>query len=104
MLGTLTRDSFAKHLDQSFRLHTEAETQELVLIEATMLGSDRTADQPQPTSSGRQPFSLIFQGALEPVLSQRIYKIEHGEMGSLELFLVPVGQTESATHYQAVFN
>lgn len=48
--------------------------------------------------------SLLFRGPLEPLLAQKIYRIEHPETGPFELFIVPVGQDSSATLYEAVFN
>jgi hypothetical protein len=53
---------------------------------------------------------VLFNGPLEPVLPQGIYRLEHEQFGSVELFLVPVGpQTASpgkaptAMGYEAVF-
>ena len=97
MLDSLTLEVFAKYLNQTFRLHHGSETMEVELTEAKDLG-------PGSKEGGRNAFSLIFRGAKEPVLDQQIYKIEHGEMGSVELFLVPVGQDEAGTLYQAIFN
>jgi hypothetical protein len=48
---------------------------------------------------GRVPFSLEFQGGPNPPLPQRIYRVEHDELGSLEIFLVPI----AADRYEAVF-
>lgn len=104
MLQRLTRESFAKHLNENFRLCDAPASMDLVLIEARALGSDDRQRRPQPVSAEREPFSLIFQGAKAPVLDQRIYNFEHGDMGSLAFFIVPVGQTETATLYQAIFN
>jgi len=46
------------------------------------------------------PFSLVFKGSHDLDLEQRIYELEHEDLGSLELFLVPVGFGE----YEAVIN
>jgi hypothetical protein len=48
---------------------------------------------------GRAPFSLVFQGDPEPTLPQRIYRVEHPQLGALEIFLVPIGPGR----YEAVF-
>ncbi|MBB2488239.1 hypothetical protein H5407_23675, partial [Mitsuaria sp. WAJ17] len=53
---------------------------------------------------GRQPFSLLFEGPPQPVLPQRIYRISHPQLDAMEIFLVPVGRSESATQYEAIFN
>lgn len=51
----------------------------------------------------REPFSLIFAapGGLVP---QRPCNLRHDVLGSMEIFLVPVGRTEGGLIYQAVFN
>ena len=57
-----------------------------------------------PRSEARPPFSLIFVSADPRVLPQRLYSVEHGEMGDVVLFLVPVGKTPNGVNYQALFN
>ena len=51
----------------------------------------------------RRAFSLIFLGPIEPILPQRIYALEHETMGRLEIFIVPIGVTQSNCRYEAVF-
>ena len=51
----------------------------------------------------RRPFSLIYRGPLTPILPQQIYPVEHPELGTLELFLVPVGPEGGGMQYEAVF-
>lgn len=53
---------------------------------------------------GRQPFSLTFAAPPEPTLPQRIYRLEHPQLGAMDIFLVPVGRTATGLHYEAVFN
>jgi hypothetical protein len=48
---------------------------------------------------GRAPFSLVFEGGPNPPLPQRIYRVEHDDLGALEIFLVPIGPDR----YEAVF-
>jgi len=52
----------------------------------------------------RPPFSLIFLAKDPRVLPQRLYRLEHDGMGTLSIFLVPVGKDASGVRYQAVFN
>lgn len=52
----------------------------------------------------RVPFSIVFRGPLESVLPQRIYPFEHDELGSFELFIVPIGPDEVGMQYEAVFS
>lgn len=64
-----------------------------------------------PLESFRTQFSVVFHGPLQPVLSQGTYRLENDQLGTLDLFLVPVGpdapsapgQAPSAMRYEAVF-
>lgn len=52
----------------------------------------------------RPPFSLLFLCKDPRVLSQRIYRIEHDELGVLAIFVVPIGRDAEGVSYQAIFN
>ena len=52
----------------------------------------------------RPPFSLIFTGNDPRVLPQRLYRLEHGAMGAVTIFLVPIAKGPQGVTYQAVFN
>jgi hypothetical protein len=50
-------------------------------------------------------FSLFFDSSDSDVREQQIFALEHGELGQFDLFLVPVGRTESGgVTYEAVIN
>lgn len=51
----------------------------------------------------RLQFSLTFRGGPDPPLPQRIYRVEHDELGALDLFLVPIGPDDVGQRYEAVF-
>ena len=88
-LETLTADDFAPLRHQPFALTADhAPRLELELVEVT---------------GGGRPFSVVFRGPGEPLLSQRIYRIEHPALGPLDLFLVPVGREPDGLRYEAVF-
>lgn len=54
--------------------------------------------------SHAQGFSLMFKSAKESVLPQKIRTVSHPDMGSLDIFLVPVSRgIENEIYYQAVF-
>jgi hypothetical protein len=59
---------------------------------------------PAPAFQGRQPFALLFEGPLQPLLPQRIYRVSHPRLDAMDIFLVPVGRTASTTQYEAIFN
>ena len=72
-------------------------THDLLLIEAHALGAGSAG------STGRAPFSLVFRAPRDVSLEQRIHRLEHGELGVLELFLVPIGPDAVGLRYEAIF-
>lgn len=89
MLETFTVETFSPHLHSTFRI---AEGPEVQLDEVRELTA--------ASSEGRAPFSLAFSGPPEPILAQQTYNVEHDELGSFDLFLVPLGPGL----YEAVFS
>ena len=51
----------------------------------------------------RPSFSILFRIPEDVITHQRTYQVEHGEMGELMLFLVPVGPGETGMQWEAVF-
>jgi hypothetical protein len=93
----VTEAEFSKHVNTKFRVIVEPPV-ELELIEVKGYSS-QTNEQ-----TGMERFSLYFDGPGERYLEQRIYSLEHEQMGALDLFLVPVGRNERGFRYEAVFN
>lgn len=52
---------------------------------------------------GRAQFAVHFQGPMDPILPQMIYRLENPATGVLELFLVPIGRDSEGVTYEAVF-
>jgi len=95
MLENLTREDFDPRIGDAFQLSLPSgEAVELRLREAAEIGG---------TGKDRSPFSVVFRGPTEPVLPQSIYHLEHDEMGTLEIFLVPLSQGSDGVDYEAVF-
>jgi hypothetical protein len=95
MLDALTASTFAPLKGDRFRIAPgEALPFDVELIEIF------EADAQGPS---RPQFSLIFRGGPDPPLPQRIYRIEHGSLGPLDIFLVPLGPDEVGQRYEAVF-
>ena len=97
MLQDLTPASFEAHLGTTFRIHYGGETPlEVVLFEVV----------PHERHSGprEQPFTARFRGPRQPILTQQIYKIEHSPMGTMDIFIVPIGPDAQGMRYEAVFN
>jgi hypothetical protein len=100
MLHKLTVDSFTGQIGKTFRLVLpDAPAMDLVLIEARSLSA-----KSKPPGSGRAPFSLVFLGPKDSVLTQRIYPLENASLGRLEIFLVPISSDTDGVKYEAIFN
>lgn len=99
MLEKLTGTDFIPYLNQPFMVYLEtSEAYALELVSVTESGEARDP-------GGRRPFSLIFSNPRKDAyLSQRIYRLEHEKMGSLELFLVPLGPDLVGMRYEAIFS
>jgi Domain of unknown function (DUF6916) len=109
-LQTLTAGDFRPHQGTRFRLTggsrpgSFAASIEAELVEVT----DHAGSAP---GTFRTPFSVLFYGPLEPVMPQGIYRVEHKQLGTMELFIVPLGpdeprapgQAPTAMRYEAVF-
>jgi hypothetical protein len=97
MLETLTPESFTPHLNSRFRIALgERGTLDVELCELALHEAHPGA---RP-----QPFSLYFRGPRQAVLPQQIYRLEHDQLGALEIFLVTVGPDAQGMRYEAVFN
>jgi Domain of unknown function (DUF6916) len=90
-------DTFAPHVGTNFRLEGNDGALELTLTEATPGGIKDTR------RGARAPFSLTFRGPAQPVLPQRIYRLDHAALGGLDIFLVPIGADPEGVTYEAVF-
>ena len=95
MLEQLTYDMLEPLVDRKFRVRGEFGSFEALLVECKKLTG--------ATEGERTPFSAVFRGPMEPVLPQQIYSLECEEIGSLDLFLVPIGPDKTGMQYEAVF-
>lgn len=101
MLDSLTAASFAPAVGETFLLDAgDAGRLALELLESRLHDPDAPA---KDASGTRAPFSLLFRGPADPILSQRIYHLEHPSVGAIEIFIVPVAHDEESTTYEAVF-
>ncbi len=99
MLNELTYASFEPYLNQTFTLNLEGEEPvAFELIEVSHLGRE-----PDEAENRRWSFALVFRGPESPVFEQQIFRLDHEEMGTLELFLVPLGPGKTGMQYEAVF-
>ncbi len=71
----------------------------LKLVSARLTRRDPSAED---ETSGR-PFSLLFRGPIELLLTQGIHDLQHPAQPLLGVFLVPIGPDEDGPLYEAVF-
>lgn len=101
MLDKLTIDDFRTRVGERFTLDLDGSgTLDLELTDAET--HERDAG-PVDASGSRSPFTIHFRGPGQPLLPQRIYRLENEALGTLELFIVPIAGDGSSTRYEAVF-
>lgn len=95
----LVFEDFADKVEQIFVISDQnVPAIPLILAEAQLLSA-------KPAKPGiRPPFSLTFIAKDPRVLPQRIYRLEHNDLGQLEIFLVPAAKDAQGVTYCATFN
>lgn len=93
-LAGLRIGDFAPHLGAVFEMPSAGGAVSLKLSQVTPAGE-----------SGRDggAFSLLFIAPKGPWLQQAIYPLEHPALGTMEVFLVPIGPLSDGNGYQAIF-
>lgn len=51
----------------------------------------------------KAPFILVFHASKEFPVQQGMYQLSHQEVGTLAIFLVPVGETDEHVIFEATF-
>ena len=98
MLETFTIDTFTPRVGQLFRFAADDLAPfDARLSAVTPLRADTTPNE------RRTPFSLLFHGALDAPVQQRIFRVEHEHMEPFDLFLVPIGPDAAGMRYEAIF-
>jgi hypothetical protein len=94
-----TQEVFERHLKSQFRLRVDGEK---------VLELELDAVTPFPSIShargDMERFSLYFRGSGDFFLPQSTYRLEHDDLGELEIFLVPVERDAKGFRYEAVFS
>ena len=93
-IASLGIDDFAAHLGADFEMQVAGGVVPLKLVKVDPAGN-----------SGRAggAFSLIFVAPKESGQPQAIYPVRHPVLGTMEIFLVPVGPQSGGNGYQAIF-
>lgn len=96
MLGKVTRETFEPRQGEIFRL-TDEEAGEVALELTEVRGTGLQG------KAAREQFSLRFHGPREPLLPQRIYRLENAAAGAMDIFLVPIARDDGGATYEAIF-
>lgn len=102
-LAALTHGDFERCLGERFRLTPDGEGDASGALDLELLRVDPAPVRDRVRRT-RTPFSLILVGPGEPVLPQKIYRLESATLGLLEIFLVPIARDERGIRYEAVFS
>lgn len=90
-----TIEMFAGHENSKFLMHYgDSQTAELELVRVKDVGS----------SERQKQFSLRFLGPMDAPILQGVYRVEHDQLGALDLFLVPIARDDKGVQYEAIFN
>jgi len=98
MPETLQSTDFQTQLDHTFSIHLDdGTTIDLQLVSMTELGS-------ASKTGSRRPFSLHFLGPVSrQYLQQHTYPMVNETLGTLEIFIVPLGAEAGRMRYEAIF-
>jgi len=96
MLEEITHETFESIVGETVDLQA-GETSFQADVEAVSL-LRKNPDQE------RQPFSVELQAHDSENHGQQMYQLSHPDLGTVSLFLVPIGVGEPGIRYEAVFN
>jgi hypothetical protein len=95
MTEQLTLEDFSKNLNTKFKVYrSDEEIFEAELIKVFDLRNDEILNT----------FAVEFLFPPDFGIEQRIFKMEHPALGTMELFIVPHGKNETGIRYEAIFN
>ena len=92
---SLLSPQFAAQLNTNFRTKfNDDKYTDLELIKVT----DRTAP------AGYECFSIFFRAPNDVPIAQKMFSLEHDQMDTMNIFLVPISQDQAGIVFEAVFN
>jgi len=95
MTEDLTREALIENLNSKFLMpFPSGETLELELVEVVE----------HQSAPGQEQFSAFFRAPLNAPVAQGVYQLEHAQLGTFGIFLVPVGRDQRGVEYEALFN
>ena len=97
-----TCQRFAEHAGSAFQLSiAQADT---VILELTAVKPFPKSLDITDKSLKISSFSLYFSSTATPHLQQGSYALRHPVLGTMEMFIVPIGPSAKGTQYEAIFN
>jgi hypothetical protein len=94
-LADLTAATFAPFEGSTFRLTPAGGTPFDTRLASVTVGRPGVA---------RDQFALAFVGGPTPPAAQGMFAVEHDSLGTLDLFLVPLGPAGGEQRYEATFS
>lgn len=101
-INKLEASIFKHHLNSKFLVKISEE--QIVDMELVEVNDLTKYDNQSGIETMQERFSLLFHGPKDKVFDQSVYEIMHETIGNLSLFMVPVGQTDTATQYEVIVN
>lgn len=96
-LNELTCADFERCLGDTFTIEDGGQSFALKLVEVRSLGS-------KAPGATRDPFALTFAGDPRLRGTQKIYRLTHEGLGTMEIFLVPIAPSAGNSQFEAVFS
>ena len=94
-LDSLHYADFAPYINTKFQVQLNDDaTMEIELIRV----------EEKPSSTRQEQFALTFRAPANAPPQQWLYQLQHEQLGSGKLFLVPIEREGEALIYEAVFN
>jgi len=97
----LTVDLFSGHEGEAFEVTGDGAPQQTLVL--TDVAASGVAGGHGPEGEEREQFTLLFRGPLEPLLPQATYRLDHADIGPVDLFLVPLAPRADGAVYEAAF-
>jgi hypothetical protein len=95
-LDKVDRAQLAQFVGQEFEIALKGVAPVNVrLVEVRSLGAAQ--------AGSREPFALEFRAGPSLRLPQHIYAVSHGQLGTMEIFLVQIGADSAGAYFEAVF-
>ena len=96
MADALRHETYAGHEGSIFTVHVnEEESLDLELVDVSV-----------KEFPGQYAFSVVFRGPSDRFFPQSSFKVEHQELGELEMFIAPINYkgNRDGIHYEFVVN